>query len=139
MKSISISLFSLIGVLLVFCTSGSSTGSVLEIPVEIFNGKINSDISITQGDQVNLKVTSDKDGVLHIHGYDIKVDIFVDKTSSVEFVALATGSFKLALHEASDDHGDHDHSSGGKKEHAHQTTKDSLEEVIIGHIKVLPK
>ena len=75
-------------------------------------------------------MTSDQDGVLHIHGYDIEVDIFENKPSSIEFVAEATGLFKLALHAMSD--GDHNH--GDKKSHGGDE-----KEVIIGNMKVLPK
>lgn len=123
MKSSGLFLLSLIAVLLAFCTVESPSISVSEIPVNILNGKIDSDISITQHHKVIFKVTSDRVGVLHIHGYDIKVDVLEDKTSFVEFVAKVTGSFKLAFHEAVDS----DH-----KKHGH-------EEVIVGTMQILPK
>ena len=121
-------LLSLIAILVISCIVESPSISVSEIPVDIYNGKIDSDIYITQGNKVIFKVTSYRAWVLHIHGYVIKVDVFEDKTSFVEFVAQATSSFKLALHEASDGHHDHGKSDSYQKEHGH-------EEVIIGTIK----
>ena len=115
MRFLYIFLFSFITFLVVFCTSGSSEVNFVEIPVVISNGKIDTDISVSHRDKVKLIVTSDQDGVLHIHGYDIEVEIFENKSSSVEFVAEATGLFKLALHTMSD--GDHNHNHGDKKSH----------------------
>ena len=115
MRFLNIFLFSFITFLVVFCTSGSSEVNFVEIPVVISNGKIDTDISVSHRDKVKLIVTSDQDGVLHIHGYDIEVEIFENKSSSVEFVAEATGLFKLALHAMSD--GDHNHNHGDKKSH----------------------
>ena len=115
MRFLNIFLFSFITFLVVFCTSGSSEVNFVEIPVVISNGKIDADISVSHRDKVKLIVTSDQDGVLHIHGYDIEVEIFENKSSSVEFVAEATGLFKLALHTMSD--GDHNHNHGDKKSH----------------------
>jgi len=115
LRFLNIFLFSFITFLVVFCTSGSSEVNFVEIPVVISNGKIDADISVSHRDKVKLIVTSDQDGVLHIHGYDIEVEIFENKSSSVEFVAEATGLFKLALHTMSD--GDHNHNHGDKKSH----------------------
>ena len=119
MRFLNIFLFSFITFLVVFCTSGSSEVNFVEIPVVISNGKIDTDISVSHRDKVKLIVTSDQDGVLHIHGYDIEVEIFENKSSSVEFVAEATGLFKLALHAMSDgDHNhNHNHNHGDKKSH----------------------
>ena len=117
MRFLNIFLFSFITFLVVFCTSGSSEVNFVEIPVVISNGKIDTDISVSHRDKVKLIVTSDQDGVLHIHGYDIEVEIFENKSSSVEFVAEATGLFKLALHAMSDGDHYHNHNHGDKKSH----------------------
>lgn len=117
MRFLNIFLFSFITFLVVFCTSGSSEVNFVEIPVVISNGKIDTDISVSHRDKVKLIVTSDQDGVLHIHGYDIEVEIFENKSSSVEFVAEATGLFKLALHAMSDGDHNHNHNHGDKKSH----------------------
>ena len=117
MRFLNIFLFSFITFLVVFCTSGSSEVNFVEIPVVISNGKIDTDISVSHRDKVKLIVTSDQDGVLHIHGYDIEVEIFENKSSSVEFVAEATGLFKLSLHAMSDGDHNHNHNHGDKKSH----------------------
>jgi len=117
LRFLNIFLFSFITFLVVFCTSGSSEVNFVEIPVVISNGKIDTDISVSHRDKVKLIVTSDQDGVLHIHGYDIEVEIFENKSSSVEFVAEATGLFKLALHAMSDGDHNHNHNHGDKKSH----------------------
>ena len=117
MRFLNIFLFSFITFLVVFCTSGSSEVNFVEIPVVISNGKIDTDISVSHRDKVKLIVTSDQDGVLHIHGYDIEVEIFENKPSSVEFVAEATGLFNLALHAMADGDHKHNHNHGDKKSH----------------------
>jgi len=51
-------LLSLIAILVISCIVESPSISVSEIPVDIYNGKIDSDIYITQGNKVIFKGTS---------------------------------------------------------------------------------
>ena len=54
---------------------------------------------VTQGDTVTFKVTSDMAGELHLHGYDISIQVAAGETLSPPFEAHATGRFPLEIHE----------------------------------------
>jgi len=101
LRFLNIFLFSFITFLVVFCTSGSSEVNFVEIPVVISNGKIDTDISVSHRDKVKLIVTSDQDGVLHIHGYDIEVEVGPESHAMVKFNATATGRFPVEIHGSS--------------------------------------
>jgi len=54
---------------------------------------------VSQGNWVTIKVTSDKAGELHLHGYDLTIQVAAGETRSPPFVAHATGRFPLEIHE----------------------------------------
>jgi hypothetical protein len=57
-------------------------------------------IQVAEGDTVVIKVTADTEDQLHLHGYDLHVDVKKDVPSELDFVAHVTGRFKLELHES---------------------------------------
>ena len=48
-----------------------------------------------QNDKVTIKVTSDTDGELHLHGYDIPIEVKAGETVSHTFTADKTGNFLI--------------------------------------------
>ncbi len=54
-------------------------------------------ISVTQGDDVVIKITSDEDEELHLHGYDKSVDLQKDTPTELKFNANLTGRFPYEL------------------------------------------
>lgn len=55
-------------------------------------------IRITEGDMIELVWTSDEAAELHIHGYDLEIQVRPDEPVSVVFEAFATGRFPITSH-----------------------------------------
>lgn len=103
-----------------------------EIAFEVSDGKINLDpplIEVNQGDTVTLKIDSKDHGSIHLHGYDIEMDIGPDATTDLPFTAAATGRFIFTFHAAGDEHDEHepegDHDTDG---HASMFESETLHE-----------
>ena len=93
-----------IGVLIVFVIVGgiliyskSSGGSPVTINVTVTGGKtmLPKDLSAHQNDSVTFNVTSDTDGEVHLHGYDIIFNAKAGQTVSKTFKADKTGTFPI--------------------------------------------
>jgi len=54
---------------------------------------------IEQGAPVTLRVTANEDDALHLHGYDLHLELVAGKTAEMRFVADRTGRFEYELHE----------------------------------------
>lgn len=54
-------------------------------------------ISVTQDDEVVIKITADEEEEFHIHGYDKFVDVEKDKQATLTFTANLTGRFPFEL------------------------------------------
>jgi copper(I)-binding protein len=55
-------------------------------------------IQITEGDVVELRWTSDERVELHLHGYDLKIDVRPDEPATMVIEAHATGRFPITSH-----------------------------------------
>jgi plastocyanin len=55
-------------------------------------------VTVTQGDQVTIKVMSDETGEFHISGYEIENDMEVGKELSFSFTADKAGRYNFELH-----------------------------------------
>ena len=58
-----------------------------------------AEVSVTEGDQVNLEITSDRPIELHLHGYDLTVEIEPGEPGELSFEATTTGRFAIEDHE----------------------------------------
>ena len=65
-------------------------------------------LRVSQGDVVELRLSSSEPQALHLHGYDIETTVTPTDPVTMRFVATITGRFPLALH----GHG------GGHRHHA---------------------
>ena len=65
-------------------------------------------LKVSEGDQVTLVWTSDQALSLHLHGYDIELEVPAETPTEMSFEAFATGRYPVTLH----DHGSH----GGHEE-----------------------
>ena len=54
-----------------------------------------SDLSAHQNDTVTIKITSDADGEVHLHGYDIHFETKAGQVVSQTFKADKTGDFPI--------------------------------------------
>lgn len=55
-------------------------------------------ISVKKGDTIRLKVTSDQDGEIHIHGFDLEQEAGPGKPASFKFKANIEGRFTVESH-----------------------------------------
>ena len=62
-------------------------------------------IKLKQGDQVTLRVTSDSDDELHLHGYDLYLNLIAGQPAQLSFTAAHSGRFEYELHHAHTDLG----------------------------------
>jgi hypothetical protein len=54
-----------------------------------------SDLKASQNDTVTINITSDSDGEVHLHGYDIHFDTKAGQVVSQTFKAANTGDFPI--------------------------------------------
>lgn len=62
-------------------------------------------IKVTQGDQVEIKITADEAEELHVHGYDESVELEPNKQATLSFVANTSGRFDFELEKSKTDLG----------------------------------
>ena len=55
-------------------------------------------IQVKQGDNVTLNLETDRPGSFHIHGYDLQQESVVGEVTQFQFVANATGRFRVNFH-----------------------------------------
>lgn len=60
-----------------------------------------STLTVKQGDIVNIHITNDGDEELHLHGYDMMVDLATDTEATLTFTANASGHFPFELEHSS--------------------------------------
>ena len=84
------------GGVLIFSNRGSG-GQNVTINVSVTGGKMMqpSDLSAHQNDTVSIKVTSDVDGEVHLHGYDVHFETKGGQVVSQTFKADKTGDFPI--------------------------------------------
>jgi hypothetical protein len=82
-----------------------STGSGMQSSKKVFELVVKDNklvsgsetLTVNQGDNVTIKITSDTDGELHLHGYDKSVEFKKGAMSELSFVAALTGHFPFEL------------------------------------------
>jgi len=57
-------------------------------------------IQVNAGDNVVLRVTSDRDDELHLHGYDLRLHLRAGEPGALAFQAVHSGHFDYELHHA---------------------------------------
>ena len=57
------------------------------------------EVSVTEGDQVNLQITSDHPIEFHVHGYDLEEEIEPGEPGELSFEATMSGRFAIEDHE----------------------------------------
>ena len=65
-----------------------------------------SELSVHQNDTVTINITSDTDGEVHLHGYDIPFENTAGKVTSHTFKAVNTGDFEIEWESTSTPLGD---------------------------------
>jgi len=71
------------------------------VDLVISNGELPQDqrlVAVSQGDELTLRLTSDKPVAVHLHGYDIEEKLSPGATVLLRFTARATGRFPIEVH-----------------------------------------
>lgn len=94
-----------------------------EFEINISNGVLSDGeqkLVVTKDDNVRLIINSDKDLVMHLHGYDIEKNVEANQETYLDFHAHATGRFLVNTHELSGEghsHASHETHSIDPKKH----------------------
>ena len=95
---------------------------------------------------MTMSIDADEHGTLHLHGYDIEIDLGPDETSTMEFTADATGRFNITFHPGEEEHEDGSESPGAEQESeaggnssGHERDDEEGEEIPIGALEVQPR
>jgi hypothetical protein len=79
----------------------SARQQVFEFNIQ--NGKVVSGSAVLparEGDEITLKIISDRSDEAHLHGYDLRAHILPGETATLAFTATLTGRFGLEMHHA---------------------------------------
>jgi heme/copper-type cytochrome/quinol oxidase subunit 2 len=57
------------------------------------------EVSVTEGAQVNLQITSDRPIEFHVHGYDLEEEVQPGEPGELVFEATTTGRFPIEDHD----------------------------------------
>ncbi len=57
------------------------------------------EVSVTEGDRVTLRVTSEEPVEVHLHGYDLEEEVEPGEPTEISFEADLTGRFEIEDHE----------------------------------------
>jgi hypothetical protein len=88
--------FAIVGGVLIFANQAAG-GKDVSISVTVTGAKsmAPSDLSAHHNDNVTINITSDTDGEVHLHGYDIHFETKAGQVVSKTFKAINTGDFEI--------------------------------------------
>ena len=128
-------------VLLAAC-GGSSEPENLTFNLQIKENEWNLDadgIQVNQGDTVNLNIESDVDGNIHVHGYDLTVEVTADTPGALEFLANATGRFSITYHFEGTDSEHEEEEDEGEEGEEQGAEPQEESEFLLGALEVRPR
>lgn len=79
---------------------GSGAGKKRAVSVEVVRGAVRTPeavVTVGQGTTVELDVTSDVGGTVHVHGVDQRVPLRTGAVTKVTFVASITGRWDIEI------------------------------------------
>lgn len=75
----------------------------IEIALHVEKGQLVSGpkiMKLTRGDNVSITVVSDVPDAMHVHGYELHLEIPAEQPTTVRFEANQTGRFATELHQS---------------------------------------
>jgi FtsP/CotA-like multicopper oxidase with cupredoxin domain len=96
-------LVGLVALFLVMRPGPSQTGAPRERSIDLVveDGAMTpEEIEVGEGDRVRLRVTSDEQMEVHLHGYDIEREVTPGEPATLSFEADLTGRFEIEDHES---------------------------------------
>lgn len=82
-------------------SSGPADPAALTIAVTLADGKVTPSgekLAVDKGQKVVINVTSDHDDAIHIHGFNIELEVKANQPATISFVADEVGSFEVESH-----------------------------------------
>ena len=84
--------------------ASSTDATVINLPIENRSSTLTrEDLQVTQGETVRLTATTDEPGEVHLHGYNLTVDVAPDHPGELVFEATTAGAFAINFHVFGDD------------------------------------
>lgn len=85
------------GLFLVLRPSPPSSGPQVRTVEAVLRGAslAPAEIVVSEGDQVTLRITSDRPARVHLHGYDLEQDVSPDGPVALTFQATLAGRFEI--------------------------------------------
>lgn len=81
-------------------TDGEREPRTETFDVSIEGGAMNpEEISVSEGDRVTLRLTSDEPVEVHVHGYDLEEEVNPGEPTTLSFEADLTGRFEVEDHD----------------------------------------
>lgn len=74
-----------------------------QVALEVKDGKLVSGpkvVRLKRDDQVKLTVVTDRADELHVHGYNLVLNVAAGKPATLDFTAKRTGRFAIELHKS---------------------------------------
>jgi hypothetical protein len=80
--------------------AGTAAAASQSFSVELAGGRVKGDetLKVQKGDQVQVRLSSDKPMVLHLHGYDIDARVAPPASALLSFKADIAGRFPVHEH-----------------------------------------
>lgn len=88
-----------LGLILTAATAVAQEVRVFDVALQAGHLKGEQDtIRVDQGTRVALRIASDQAGELHLHGYDIAIDLRAGETTVIDLDATVAGRFPITSH-----------------------------------------
>lgn len=81
-------------------SAGGGEARTETFDVSIEGGAMNpEEVSVSEGDRVTLRLTSDEPVEVHVHGYDLEKEVSPGEPTRLSFEADLTGRFEVEDHD----------------------------------------
>ena len=91
----------MIAVVVIIQTASAFAQQPKVLDLEIKQGRFALDkntVRVTEGDRLELRITSDRSGELHLHGYDVPIKLMAGKASVTVVDLKVAGRFPITSH-----------------------------------------
>ena len=79
-------------------TGSQGTDKTFDLAIKGASAMSPDQVSVNQGDHVNLRITSDEPLEFHLHGYDLEKELEANEPGELSFDATNAGRFGMEAH-----------------------------------------
>ncbi|HZB81525.1 MAG TPA: hypothetical protein VE288_01595 [Rubrobacteraceae bacterium] len=87
-------------------TGAQGTDKTLDLAIKGASAMSPNEVSVNQGDHVNLRITSDEPLEFHLHGYDLEKELEANEPGELSFDATNAGRFDIENEQTHEELGD---------------------------------